>query len=181
MHSWRVLILPFMEQKELYDEYDFSEPWNGPNNSKLASRRPRQYLLHGVDDDGGDTTNYLAVVGAETAWSPTRTFTQGFFNAKQTDPVAVVENVGSGISWLEPRDLNFETMSFTIQDDPPNGVSSWLQPPGVTTFTGGTLSLDMEMSPEELRSMFVVKSGGELPAGVTELEDGRDRPLKKSR
>src|SRR5436190_7601184 len=27
MHSWRVLILPFMEQKPLYDKYDFNEPW----------------------------------------------------------------------------------------------------------------------------------------------------------
>src|SRR5437867_4482802 len=32
MHSWRVMILPYMERKGLYDKYDLNEPWNGPNN-----------------------------------------------------------------------------------------------------------------------------------------------------
>ena len=36
MHSWRVLILPYIEQSELYRQYRFDEPWDGPNNSKLA-------------------------------------------------------------------------------------------------------------------------------------------------
>jgi hypothetical protein len=33
MHSWRVLLLPFLEMQALYDQYDFNEPWDGPNNS----------------------------------------------------------------------------------------------------------------------------------------------------
>src|SRR5262245_15742705 len=35
IHSWRVLILPFIEQRQLYDKYRFDEPWDGPNNSNL--------------------------------------------------------------------------------------------------------------------------------------------------
>jgi hypothetical protein len=35
-HSWRVLVLPFLEQQQLYDQYRFDEPWDGPNNRKLA-------------------------------------------------------------------------------------------------------------------------------------------------
>ncbi len=40
MHSWRMLIMPFMEQSTLYNQYDFSEPWNGPNNIKLLDSMP---------------------------------------------------------------------------------------------------------------------------------------------
>ena len=40
MHSWRVLILPFLEQQALYDQYDFGEPWDGPNNIKLLGKMP---------------------------------------------------------------------------------------------------------------------------------------------
>ena len=35
-HSWRVLILPYLQQQKLYESYNFAEPWNGPNNRTLA-------------------------------------------------------------------------------------------------------------------------------------------------
>jgi hypothetical protein len=34
MHSRRVLILPWLEKREIYDRYRFDEPWDGPNNRK---------------------------------------------------------------------------------------------------------------------------------------------------
>lgn len=40
MHSWRVLILPYLGEQRLYRQYDFSEPWNGPHNSLLADSVP---------------------------------------------------------------------------------------------------------------------------------------------
>ena len=40
MHSWRVLILPYLGEMALYNKYNFNEPWNGPNNSKLAAQVP---------------------------------------------------------------------------------------------------------------------------------------------
>src|SRR5262245_4545507 len=33
--SWRVALLPYMEQGPAFDRYDFTEPWNGPNNRVL--------------------------------------------------------------------------------------------------------------------------------------------------
>ncbi|HZW34640.1 MAG TPA: DUF1559 domain-containing protein [Isosphaeraceae bacterium] len=36
MHGWRVLILPFLEQSAVYNQYDFSEPWDGPNNPRMT-------------------------------------------------------------------------------------------------------------------------------------------------
>ena len=43
MHSWRVLLLPMLEQQALYESYDFDEPWNGPNNSRLLAQTPPSY------------------------------------------------------------------------------------------------------------------------------------------
>jgi hypothetical protein len=40
MHSWRVLILPFLESSPLYDKYRFDEPWDGPNNRQLLKHMP---------------------------------------------------------------------------------------------------------------------------------------------
>ena len=53
MHSWRVLLLPFLSESELYNAYNFAEPWGSPNNRKLLTRRPSQYVFHGSKSDGG--------------------------------------------------------------------------------------------------------------------------------
>lgn len=39
-HSWRVFLLPYLGQKELYNRYKFDEPWNGPNNKMLIAEMP---------------------------------------------------------------------------------------------------------------------------------------------
>lgn len=49
-HSWRVLLLPYLEQAPLYDAYRFDEPWDGPNNSKLHDRIPEVFTIPGASD-----------------------------------------------------------------------------------------------------------------------------------
>lgn len=66
MHSWRVLLLPYLDQQALYDQYRFDEPWNGPNNSKLAKFIPEVYQCpneYGHADGSHPWTSYVAVVG----------------------------------------------------------------------------------------------------------------------
>ena len=64
MHSWRVLILPYLDQQILYDAYNFSEPWDGPNNSRLMSQMP---FVYNCPSHGGASKNtyttYAAVFG----------------------------------------------------------------------------------------------------------------------
>ncbi len=170
--------MPYLEQKELYEEYDFSKPWDSPGNLKLASRRPRTYVLHGVEDDGGIATNYLAVVGKGTPWQAGRKMTYEMMKETAGRTIRVVENVGSGISWMEPRDLDFSTMSMTLKDDPTDGISSWLQPPAVAIVDGSTVTLNMELTEDEVRKMLLIDSDQELPSGAREIEDGRNRSMK---
>ena len=39
-YSWRVAVLPYLEQNDLYKQYNFNEPWDGPNNRKLLDKMP---------------------------------------------------------------------------------------------------------------------------------------------
>ncbi len=43
LHSWRVLILPYINEQALYEQYDFSVPWNSPHNSRLNDRMPDMF------------------------------------------------------------------------------------------------------------------------------------------
>jgi len=45
LHSWRVLILPYLEQKELYKQFRLDEPWDCPHNLALLPRMPHVYTL----------------------------------------------------------------------------------------------------------------------------------------
>ncbi len=41
--SWRVLILPFIEEDSLFKEFKLDEPWDSPHNIRLLPRMPRSY------------------------------------------------------------------------------------------------------------------------------------------
>ena len=42
--SWRVKILPFIEQANLYEQYNFDEPWDSENNMKVAKQMPETFM-----------------------------------------------------------------------------------------------------------------------------------------
>ncbi|HUY88551.1 MAG TPA: DUF1559 domain-containing protein [Pirellulales bacterium] len=120
MHSWRVLLLPYLGQREeeLYKEYDFNEPWNGPNNRELAEAMP---LVYGCPCDPeafiSSHTSYLAVLDGATGDFATepenpdvnRPPPKPGASTKPITPYLVVEVAESGISWLEPRDLTLRS------------------------------------------------------------------------
>jgi hypothetical protein len=47
--SWRVMILPYLEQEALYKEFNMDEPWDSEQNKKLLAKMPDIYVpLNGV-------------------------------------------------------------------------------------------------------------------------------------
>ena len=122
MHSWRVLLLQFIEQEALYDQYDFSEPWDGPNNRKLLSQIPPAYMCPSeprVGGRAGTSTSYLAVVGPRTAWPGASGRKLAEIPDGPWNTILLIEKHGSGISWMEPRDMSFdEALAQLSADDP---------------------------------------------------------------
>ena len=47
LHSWRVLILPYIEQQELYKQFRLDEPWDSTHNIALLDRMPATYAPPG--------------------------------------------------------------------------------------------------------------------------------------
>ncbi len=110
MHSWRVLILPFLgdsDSRELYKQYDFSQPWDGPNNRSLAQLMPHCYACPSVVEKTKEryTTQYVAVTGPGTIWPPEGESRIGDVTDGTPNTLLVVEWGESDIHWMEPRDL----------------------------------------------------------------------------
>ncbi|WP_166820660.1 M56 family metallopeptidase [Thalassoroseus pseudoceratinae] len=66
-HSWRVAILPFLDQAELYERYHLDEPWDSKHNQQILKQMPKMFR-HPLDDDDSTNTGYVGFVGVETAF-----------------------------------------------------------------------------------------------------------------
>ena len=154
IHSWRVLILPFIEQQALYSRYNFNEPWDGPNNSLLAKEMPSVFRCPANKANPGTLTDYVAIVGPETIWQANRGATFDEITDGSANTIAVVEAAGLGVNWMEPRDLPFSTVANGI--NPKQGPSMASQHPNyiIALFVDGhTQTIQQNISHQLLRAI----------------------------
>ena len=129
MHSWRVLMLPYLERKDLYEQYDFNEPWDGPNNRKLLAFRPKIFACPSdinAWEGGGTTTSYVAVVGKNALWRTDKPRNLDEVAASKggvSGTVMLVEVANSGINWTEPRDFDLDAPKIIASTQPPVKLS----------------------------------------------------------
>jgi len=66
--TWRVQLLPFLEQQKLFEEFKLDEPWDSPHNIKLLAKMPPQYIAHGRKGSDLTTTCWQVFVGNGAAF-----------------------------------------------------------------------------------------------------------------
>jgi hypothetical protein len=158
MHSWRVLILPWLEQKEIYDRYRLDEPWDGPNNRKLHDLVVSAYVCPSHPGQGHSTA-YMAVVGPETIWhgaDPVR-LEAVVDGADRT--IHLVEVKSPSIHWMEPGDLEFGRMSLAIGGPKGSAGPSSGHPGGVNVLqvSGAVRFLaSQRIAPDRLRALLTI-------------------------
>ena len=111
LHSWRVHILPYLEQPALYKQIRLNEPWDSKHNSQFHSRVPYVYQCPSHKDlHGTANCTYSVITSNKTAFSP-GVPTGKNFNAISdgtSNTIAVVE-VKKPFCWMDPTaDLTFE-------------------------------------------------------------------------
>ncbi len=122
LYSWRVLILPFLEGRKVYQQYKFNQPWDGPNNRRLIVYRPREYACPGDKNAsrlGATETSYVAVVGPGTVWPGGTGRKSDDLPENAGDTILLVEVAASDIQWTQPRDLTLEEACRGINGKPP--------------------------------------------------------------
>lgn len=68
-HSWRALLLPYLERGVLAEEYDYKQPWDSPKNLKVLGRMPSSFR-DPASDPSDHFTHYAALVGPGAAFAP---------------------------------------------------------------------------------------------------------------
>ena len=127
MHSWRVLILPFLEEQALFKRYDFDEPWNGPNNSILVDQLEHDVFAanpYTPKSEKTGTTGFKLVTGEETAFVEDQT--KGFVDitAGSSNVIMLVDDNAKPVNWMSPEDLPLEEATELF--DHKHANSTWI-------------------------------------------------------
>ena len=162
MHSWRALLLPYFEVEQIVNIgklYYFNEPWNGPNNRRIAEQIPHVYRCPS-DEENTTQTNYVAIVGPETGWPAPGCMNNRDITDGPPDTIAVVEAVDAGIHWMEPRDLTIDLANDVRSNSIAPGISSrhW-NGFNALFFDSAVHFLPADTSPTRLRAMLTAKGG----------------------
>lgn len=155
-HSWRVLLLPYLGERQLYQQYDMNQPWDSPTNILLVSRMPSAYASPGDDSATiSYETSYMVVVGRSTIFpGANQSVTMGEVSDGPANTILVVEATESGVNWMEPKDLDAAKMDYAINAGPTNCIRSH-HPYGATAVfaDGKTHYLTNDLPPEYIEAL----------------------------
>ncbi|MFC1758676.1 DUF1559 domain-containing protein, partial [Planctomycetota bacterium] len=106
VHSWRVAILPYMEQNRLYDEYRQNEPWDSPHNRKLIDRIPDVYRS-ALAPRNSTNSSFFVFTGPDAAFDGTVERKNREIHDGTSKTLFVIE-AKRDIPWTKPEDIPFD-------------------------------------------------------------------------
>ncbi len=110
LHSWRVLILPYMEQRELYGRFHLDEAWDSPHNRKLLESMPAAY----APPTGKQSlvpayhTVYHVFMGKGAAFEYKKELKYRDSFPDGTSNTILIVEAGMPTPWTKPEDLPYD-------------------------------------------------------------------------
>lgn len=153
--SWRVAILPFIEQAQLYQKFRLDEPWDSEHNKKLIAQMPNIYAVPGANAPGEATTHYRVFYGKGAMFD----LRKGPRFADVTDGLSntfLIVEADEGVAWTKPDDLAFDPDKAL----PKLGKQS--QEGFLAAFADGSVRFISKSVNEKTLKAIVTRAGGEV-------------------
>jgi hypothetical protein len=154
--SWRVHVLPYIEQQALYEQFKLDEPWDSPQNRALIAQIPQIYQNPNLPLEAGKT-NYLAVVGEPCIMDGTDKG-RGFPHVTDgtSNTVMLVEAApDQAVEWTKPEDWEYDANN-------PNAGLGGLRAGGwLAGFADGSVRFTSEQTPADVLKAMFTRAGGE--------------------
>jgi RNA polymerase sigma factor (sigma-70 family) len=153
--SWRVLILPYIEQEALYKKFKLDEPWDSENNKPLIESFPKIYGNPMVKDQKPGETNYRVFVGNGAAFDwlkgpKLQDFKDG------TSNTFLVVTAKDSVPWTKPDELAFDP------DKDMTKLLGYYEDVCVTAFADGSVRAISKNAPKKMIHGLITHSGGEV-------------------
>ncbi len=153
--SWRVHILPFVGQAELFKQFHLDEPFDSPHNAPLSEKMPDLFKSPGVVNPVHTT---IVGFSGEGALFSGKKVTFANVADGTSNTIAVIEcRPDKAVVWTKPEDLPFNPADplMGVGPIPPEGLR-------VVLVDGSVRTLPANISPEVLKALITI-AGGEPP------------------
>jgi prepilin-type processing-associated H-X9-DG protein len=104
--SWRVQILPYIEEDKLYKQFKLDEPWDSEHNKKLVEKMPKLYAPIRVKAEAG-MTYYQSFTGTNALLKPGKKVRFADILDGTSNTLLVAESA-KPVIWTKPGDLPFD-------------------------------------------------------------------------
>ena len=161
LHSWRVLILPYLDEEELYNSIQLDEPWDSTHNRQFYSQMPTVFRCPASRFANNTTTTYSYVVGPKTYPSGPTMLQPSDVTDNPNTTIMLVERKNP-ICWMRPEEVTEELALRGVNID--RGIGSDHMRGGVNAvFFDSTVRFITNNAPlNSLRIILSYNSGEEM-------------------
>ncbi|RMF43427.1 MAG: DUF1559 domain-containing protein [Planctomycetota bacterium] len=151
LHSWRTLILPFLEQQALYNQIDLSKPWDDPGNAAIAETQIAVYACPSTPL--GNQTTYQVVVDSSSIFPGATPVSIQEITDGTSNTLLVIEAPPElAVPWMSPNDVDMDTFLTEVGRTHHTGGGNAALADGSIQF----LSQDVDVA---LKTSMVTKAG----------------------
>jgi prepilin-type processing-associated H-X9-DG protein len=104
--SWRVQLLPYLDEEKLYKEFHLDEPWDSEHNKKLLEKIPEVFAPQKGQTSEKYTTFYQGFVGPDAFFEGKRGIRIASITDGTSNTLMIVE-AANAVPWTKPDDLPY--------------------------------------------------------------------------
>ena len=100
--SWRVHLLPFLDESTLHKQFRLDEPWDSPHNARLLKYMPSVYQSAPSDEE---LTRFVTAIGDHTLFQGNRRTFASVIDGTQNTILVLQGPAAEAQPWTKPTDL----------------------------------------------------------------------------